>query len=276
MTRYKEGCKLGHQAPKGLRVNNCNDIHIEGDFHYCESHNFIYNSEDEEKKLYRGEPCYYTDDRFLDSWNNFYHSTYLFRNRFNPISIKSAIRKINKCKGIPKGTIIDLGKSWYYSGKRVDNTFLFKVKKENPVDFKFQLSDEGYSKNFTNCEFSRQLTDALRESGFIVRIQANTDFITGMINTASAYVGNENKIDPTLDGEVAIAYGYGKKIGFSSFNNNFMGYSNGRNSVLFDCYNYFNKWSQCLEILKTDKVEDIVKKLMQPNTNFYSDYDEEI
>jgi hypothetical protein len=270
-----EHVKLGHQAPKGYRINNCNSIHIEGELHYCESHNFMYNSEEEEKKLYRGEPCYYTDTRFVDSWNNFYNSVYLFNNRRNPISIKSAIRRTRECKGIPKGTIVDFGKSWYYRGKKIDNSFNFKIKKENPIDIDFEINDPSYKENFTNCEFSQKLTDALRENGFIVRVTKNTDFLTGMINTASAYTGGEYA-DPTTDGEIALAYGHGKKIGFSSFKNDYMGYSYGVDNILWDAFGYFCKWSRCNEIPKTTSVDDIVKELLKPNSNTYPEYDEEI
>ena len=266
--------KLGHQAPKGYRINNCNSIHIEGELHHCVSHNFMYNEEEQERKLYNAEPCYYTDNRFVDSWNNFYNSVYLFNNRNSPISIKSAIRRVNKCKGIPKGTIIDFSKSWYYRGKKIDNSFNFKVKKENPIDIKFEINEPSYKANFTNCEFSQKLTDALRESGFIVSVTKNTDFLTGMINTATAYTGSGELKDPTTDGEIALAYGHGKKIGFSSFKNDYMGYSYGIDSILWDAHGYFNKWSQCNEIPKTTSVDDIIKELLKPNSDTYPEYDE--
>lgn len=266
--------KLGHQAPKGYRINNCNSIHIEGELHHCVSHNFMYNEEEQERKLYNAEPCYYTDNRFIDGFNNFYNSVYLFNRRHESISIKSAIRRVNKCQGIPKGTIIDFSKSWYYRGKNFSNSFNFKVKKENPIDIKFEINEPSYKANFTNCEFSQKLTDALRENGFIVSVTKNTDFLTGMINTATAYTGSGELKDPTTDGEIALAYGHGKKIGFSSFKNDYMGYSYGIDSILWDAHGHFNKWSQCNEIPKTTSVDDIIKELLKPNSDTYPEYDE--
>ena len=55
---------VGHQAPKGLRGDNrFSRVDIRGDFAYCVSHNFVYNPEVEEEKLYNAKPCYYTDGR---------------------------------------------------------------------------------------------------------------------------------------------------------------------------------------------------------------------
>ena len=58
-----------------------------------------------------------------------------------------------------------------------------------------------------------------------------------------------------------MAYGYGKKIGFSSFNNDFMGYSNGCENILWDRFGEFDKWSRCYEIPKTTPIEEIIEIL---------------
>lgn len=72
---------------------------------------------------------------------------------------------------------------------------------------------------------------------------------------------NGEFIDPTIDGEIAIAHGYGKQIGFSSFNNDFQGYSNGCDNILWDSFGQFNKWSSCIEISKNTPINDIIKEL---------------
>jgi len=261
----KENIKLGHQAPKGYRKNECHHINIQGDLHYCWSHDFVYNSVEEERKLYNAEPCYYTDGRFYTGFVNFYKETYLYNHRFQPISIKSAIRRTLKCKGIPVGTIVNFNKSYYHPGKNIDNSFVFKVKKENPIDIKFEINKPSYSANFSTCERSKELTDALRANGFIVSVfKENDNFISSMISTAAALNGGEIEIIKE-DGEVAVAYGHGKKIGFSSHDNNLFGYTYGVESILWDEFGCFDKWSRCNQISKTTSVEEVVKILMEPN-----------
>lgn len=252
--------KLGHQAPKGYIINNFNSIELKGDFAYCKSHDFIYQPDFESKKLYNAQPCYYTDIRYIDSFNNFYKSTYLYNKRKKEISLKSCIRRTLKCKNIPLGTIIDFKKSWYFRNKNIDNSFLFKIKKENKFDPEYQINDPTYFNNFTTCEFSKKLTDALRANGFIVKVH-NSNFLSNMFNTAILYTGGKDFIDTEIKGEIAIAYGYGKKIGYSSYNDDFMGYSDGMENILYDHYGYFDKWSRCEHIKKTFSIEKIINIL---------------
>ena len=252
--------KLGHQAPKRWRVNKFNSVEINGDFAYCKSHNFVYNPDIEEKKLYDAQPCYYTDIRFIDTNFNFYHNTKLHWTRWKDISLKSCIRKTLKCKNIPVGTIVSFNKSWFYKNKKIDNSFKFKIRKENNLDIKFEINNPIYFNRFTNCEKSNLLVDKLRENGFIVSIKKNESFIGNMINSAAILIGKESE-NTEIDGEVAIAYGYGKIIGFSSYNNDFMGYSNGCDNILWDKFGNFNKWSQCHEISKDDDINMIINKL---------------
>ena len=87
------------------------------------------------------------------------------------------------------------------------------------MDIEFEINKPSFSKNFTTCEFSQKLTEVLRENGFIVSVRSeNTNFISNMISTAASYTGKEIEPDKEV-GEVALAYGHGKKIGFSSHNN---------------------------------------------------------
>jgi hypothetical protein len=259
----KSQYRLGHQAPKGYRVNRFNSIEIEGDFAYCKSHNFIYNSKIEEEKLYNGLPCYYTDVRFKDSVHNYFKNTMLYWKRSKDISLKACVRRTLNCRNIPIGTIVNFNKSWYHPGKNIDLSYRFKIKKENRVYFDFEINDSSYFNNFTTCDFSKNLTDTLRANGFLVNVRNNSNFKLSMISTAIAYIGQKSDINDEEKGEIAIAYGYGKKIGYSSKNNNFMGYSNGCDNILFDYFGEFDKWSRCAEINKTNSIENIINILKE-------------
>lgn len=256
--------KLGHQAIKGYVHNKFNSIGIDGDLRYCKSHNFMYDGEIEEEKLYNGQPCYYTDSRFIDGRFNFYKNSMIYWTRWKEISLKSCLRRIKKVKGIPVGTIVDFNKSWYIPKKNVDISYRFKVTKYNPVDVNYEINSPRYSEKFVNCDFSNKLTDELRKNGFIVGVSRNESFLGNMLNTAISYAGGEFK-DSEIEGDIAIAYGYGKKIGFSSFKNDFMGYSDGYENILWDKFGEFDKWSRCNLISKNTPIEDIVEILMRPN-----------
>lgn len=253
--------KLGHQAPKRYRINQFNSIELRGDFAYCESHNFIYHPRIEEEKLYNAQPCYYTDLRFKDSNHNYFNNTHLHWTRFKNISLKACIRKTLKCRNIPVDTIVKFEKSWYYPKTKINNSFKFKIKKENKFDINYEINIPYFFENFTNCEFSKKLTIALRENGFLVMVEKNESFLENIMHTDTICTENSNFIDTEFGGDIAIAYGYGKKIGFSSFNNNFMRYNLGKNSILWDEYGKFNKWSQCNEISKNTSIEEIIEIL---------------
>jgi len=253
--------KQGHQAPKRYRINNFNSIEIKGDLNYCISHNFVYNCEEEEKKLYNAEPCYYTDNRFIDSPYNFYKNTKLYWTRWKNISSKSCIRRTLSCKNIPVGTLVSFNKSWYYVNKEIDNSYNFKVKKSNPMNIEFEISEPKYSRNFNHCARSQELTEALRANGFIVGVsEGNPNFLSSMLSTAAAYTGKDIETSHD-DGQIAVAYGRGMMIGFSSGENTFRGYGNGCDHILYDFHNNFNKWSQCYEINKTTPIDEIIKTL---------------
>lgn len=238
--------KLKHQAPKFYRVNRFNSITIEGDFAYCKSHNFIYNQEKEEELLHKGLPCYYTDNRFIDGDYNFYKETKLFWRRFRPISLKSCIRRTLNCKNIPVGAIVKFNTSWYHIDKDIDTSYFFKIKKENQLKIDYEISIPSFFNNFKYCNFSQCLTDALRKAGFLVQVyNSNPDFLIG-----------EDE-----GGEFAIAYGYNKKIGFSSKNFTFRGYTNGCDNILWDYYDEFDKWSRSQDIPKTMPIEKIIETL---------------
>ena len=260
--------KLKHQAPKRWRYNHhFNYITIRGDLHYCQSHNFVYNCVEEERKLYNGEPCHYTDGRYSDSPHNYYKDCHLYwtRSRWNKdISLKSCIRRTLRCKNIPIGTIVDFTHDWYFAGKKIDMRYRFKVRKENPFDPQYEINLIRYSRNFDNDRWAQELTEELRANGFLVGVSpGNPNFLLNMVKTAAAYSGQSIEDDEEEEGQSAIAYGHGMKIGFSSGNNDFMGYSNGCDNVLFDYFEEFDKWSRCNEISKLLKPKDIVKSLLK-------------
>lgn len=262
MSRIDRLKKLKHQAPPKYQPKEFNRISIDGDFAYCESHHFIYDSHEQERLLYDGKPCYYTDYRFQDG-TNFFKEAVIYSRRRTPISFKSCIRRINRLKGVPKGTIIELSTGYYYRNKKFSTSYYHKVKKENPKHIDYEVNGPSYFEQFTSCEFSKQLTEALRNEGFLVSVRHDNDnFISSMISTAAEFMGKSIEVNKE-DGEVAVAYGYGKKIGFSSFNNSLFGYSNGCDNILFDYFDYFDKWSRCEEISKTESIENIVKLLKE-------------
>ena len=78
-------------------------------------------------------------------------------------------------------------------------------------------------------------------------------------------VHNENpdRIYGEHSGCIAFAVGCGLRIGFSSGNESFMGYSDGVKEILFDYYDEFDKWSRCMGISKETPNEEIVKQLLE-------------
>lgn len=263
--------KLGHQAPKRWRFNRYfNYIMIRGDLHYCASHDFVYNEVEEERKLYNAEPCYYTDGRYASGRHNYYKDCYLYFSRSKwgkkyGLSLKTCVRIVKQCRNIPVGTIIDFTHDWYYTTKRggvIPMGYKFKVKKENLFDPKYEINLAKFNRNFDDCERSQKLTEALRANGFIVGVsKGNPDFIMGMIATAQEYTTGKRGEDHEDGGQIAVAYGHGRMIGFSSGENSFRGYGNGCENILYDFYGEFNKWSQAIEIHKTTPIDEIIKEL---------------
>lgn len=220
---------------------------------YCNSHHFVFNEHDEERKLYDAKPCVYTDIRF--KYNSNSSRLYLYNSK-KPISIRNAFRLIRKCKGLPIDNIeLHNWNTKYY--------YRYKVKKVKPLDVVYEINNPLYEKHFTNCDFSNKLTKALRDNGFIVEVYENSSFLLDLVNYATIVTGGNNTIDSRIEGECAIAYGYGKKIGFSSFNDKLFGYSNGMDNILYDIFGSFDKWSRCEEIPKTTSIEEIVKILKE-------------
>lgn len=269
--------KLGHQGPKKWRFNRYfHYIMIRGDLHYCWSHDFVYNEVEEERKHYNAEPCFYTDWRYAAGKHNYFKDCYLHSVRSKwgkkyELSLKACMRVVNQCRNIPVGTIVDFQHDWYYTTKKnkvIPMSYKFKVRKENCFDPKYEINSLGYSRNFIDCERSQKLTEALRANGFIVFVsEGNPDFIMSMIGTAQQYATGQRNADREAGGQIATAYGHGMKIGFSSGDNTYQGYSYGVKSILFDYFGEFNKWSQCHEIDKDTAPDEVIKLLLKPRNN---------
>lgn len=237
--------KLRYQAPKLQRINRFNYVTIEGCFGYCHSHMFVYNKEQEEAKLHRGEPCFYTDRRFEESYFNLHGKCYLHFSRTRSkkfISKKSAFRLIERCRNIPKGTIVKIESD--YVGPY---SYLYKVKKDNILDIKYEVSKDSFLRDFTDVNNKMQkLVDTLRGGGFLVQV----------FNT------NIGTICGEYEGEIAIAYGHGKRVGFSTEANPFRGYIDGCENILWGDYLSFDKWSNSNKIDKGREIVDIVSELI--------------
>lgn len=242
--------KKGHQAPRGYRVNRYNSIEISGTLHYCDSHNFVYDCDEQRRRLHEGLPCFYTDKRFKSSYStNFFLQCYLFQDRNKPISLKSCIRRTMSCKNIPVGTMVEFGKSWYYPGKRFKNGYLFKVTQENRMPIDYEVNVPSFFNNFKACDRSKDLVNILRDNGFLVQV----------------FNENPDRLIGYNEGEIAIAYGHGIRVGISSNDDPFYGYFNGCDNILWDKFEDFDKWSRCYEIPKTYSTDSIIKILTNSN-----------
>jgi hypothetical protein len=257
---------LGYQAPKGYRVNSgFGRIQIK-DMHYCASHNFWFDPEEQDRLLHLAQPCFYTDWNYAGGRWNFYREGSMGWWRKNGISLKKAFRLLKKTRNIPAGTIVDISHNCYgthKSGKHYRLGFLYKVKRENKFDPQYEISKPSFFKNFNTDQKAKDLTDLLRANGFIVSVSnKNTNFLSSMIATAASYQGSE--VEPEQeDGETAVAYGHGLRVGYSSNKSTFYGYSIGVDLVLYDKWNEFDKWSRCHGISKEKTNEEIVKRLIE-------------
>lgn len=222
-----------------------NKIELPRGFRFLKEFNLVINLRKEQKKLYNAIPCVYTDKRFEESLDNSYGDFYWDRQMFHNLS--SCIRQINKAYDIPKGTIVEFDNDFTHANTN-DTYYKYKTKRYKPSPYIYNIDLDGYNKLFTNDEHSNQLIVRLRQEGFIVEV-------------FDRQVWTEYNV---VYEEYAIVYGYNKKIGFSCFNNNFNGYSNGYDNILFDEYDWFDKWSRCIEIPKSTPLEEIINILKTP------------
>lgn len=204
---------------------------------YCTNHHFIFNIEVEKQKLYNGNRCIYTDSRFVIE-----HNVGKFFKRSNG-SLEACIRWAKRLGNVPIGTCIEFGKRYYDPSGEVDYGYTFIVKKYNEMKFDFEINRHEYFLNFDKyaTEKERNLLFQLRQMGFIVGIYAN---------------------DEDVQGHDVIGYGHGKIVGFSTGKYNFQSYPDGFDSVLWDHFGEFDKWSRCNKIPKTTKNEEIIDILI--------------
>lgn len=209
---------------------------------YCKSHNFIFDKEIEDNKLYNGLPCIHTDSRYKIS--NFDE---IYFNKRKVVSLKSAIRKCNSIRNVPNDLTFKFKHRFYIPQLNDEIGVEYKPKQAKTFNPDYEVDIPEFYNNFKTDIKGKTLTDLLRSSGFIVKVfNYNIDKLLGEFET----------------GELAFAFGCGKRIGYSSNNDTFNGYACGRNNILWDYGTEFNKWSQCYEIDKSLSNEQILELLI--------------
>lgn len=258
--------KLGFQAPK-KRIIKRKFMTAEVDnFHYCISHDFWFDPEEQNRLLHYGKPCMDTDCGYREGRWNFYGNGHMCWNRRKGFHVDTLKRWVRKTRNLPVGTIVKLGHNYYGSTKKGTTYSLgykYKIKKENKFDPKYEISCSSFYKNFDVDEKCKELVNLLRENGFIVSVKGtNPNFISSMISTAASYTGQAPTEVSDEGGQTAIAYGHGLRIGITEGYNSLYGYSDGCDNYLWDYYDEFNKWSQCILTSKTTSNEEFLKELL--------------
>ena len=208
---------------------------------FCKSHSFIFSEEDEKRKLSNAEPCFYTDDKYSGESSRIGIGK---RNKKTK-SLKTAIRHCNKYKEyLPKGVIFNILNKNYLikkSGKTQSLHVEYKPKSDSKVfnDYEITQTTELIN-NFNNDEKLNELVTVMRNLGFLVYVSENT------------YEGNTQ----------ALAYGHNKMIGFSELNTRYNDYYNGKDYILWDNFDEFNKWSTAEEISKDLSINEIIELLI--------------
>lgn len=192
----------------------------------------------QDKLLHNGEACFYTDPRFESTT---YQELLWWR---RPKSLKTAFRKLQRSKGLSVGVKVNITNKYYSSRGSYTRTWTCKKATKLPT---FQIGG-GFLNQATSNDWFNELVSLLRRSGFLVAVHNNVDFLIG-----------------EHPGQIAVAYGFGKRVGFSS-EGTFRGYGQGVESILWDWREEFDKWSRCNKILKTSSFEDILKTLINDHT----------
>lgn len=262
----KKQIQIGYQAPKGARINR-GFMSIETrDFHYCWSHDFWFDPEEQKRLLHEGKPCFYTDG-YIEGNHNSYRNGSMLWKRKEGFTLKKAIRLLKRTRNLPVGTVVNIVHNWYYPGKKINLGYTFKVRKENKFDPEYEVRRASFFRNFNTDEKAKNLVELLRANGFLVSVfNVNPNHLMSMISTAASYMGKDVETE-NEEGEYAIAYGHGLKVGFSSNKSTLRGYSQGVNNVLFDKWDEFDKWSRCREISKETPNEEILQILLNDFTD---------
>lgn len=254
---------MGHLSPKGSRQKWFNFVRVKG-LHYCKSHNFFFDPTVEERKLYDGKPCIYTDQRFVLGNNNSFGEGLMVYSRKYAFSLKSLIRKVRRAY-IPSGTEVEFGTSWYYTAKNVDTRYIFKVRNGRQMPaYDYEINKPKYTSLFSEDVWANELVSALRKNGFIIAVYPNYSHLASMVN-AVIRQGQPDIINGEIGGEYAIAHGFGKTIGFSSGSDTLRGYTDGQDNILWDWFGEFDKWSRCKRIPKTTPIDAILEILKVNN-----------
>ena len=228
------------------------------DMHYCSSHDFWYDPNEQDRLLHLGLPCIYTDTRYdteRGSMNSYRKGAFLWRRR-SGYSLRALKRRLKKTRNIPVGTLVNVQHNSYgvfRTGTGYSLGYTYKVRRPNTFNPEYAVNAAQYSRDFTEDDaYSKSLVDALRSNGFLVQVwNHNPDRLIG-----------EN------DGEIAIAYGHGLRVGFSTGNNSFRGYQCGVDSILYDAWDHFDKWSRCREIKKGVDPDEVIRMLLAESNEY--------
>lgn len=222
---------------------------------------------EEKKKLSFAQPCLYTDNFYsFPKWfhHEFYgenHITVKGKKYFDPktkrpyATLGEMLKRIKKLEHLfPENTELILSNMQY--GTREDNsTFGFNLKYITKRKFKgyvenFNVSKPQYFDSFQNDLLQALLIDFLRENNFLAFVE-DVDY----------RYDEESK-----NSKCALISGYGLRVGISECNNGYYGYYDGRENILYDKENEFDKWSKCYQIKKptsTDEFQEILKTLIE-------------
>jgi len=242
--------KIKYTNPKGKRFNRYfrgTDQRLfhekYGNMTFAYYGDIVFDAHEQNRLLHDGKACVYTDKRyggFSDCprwWLG--NTTKAFKricgNFTSLYDFPITIRRWNRYRD--GGTII----------------YTLKPSKEKP---KFNLDD--YCRvDDINDKWLKELVIEMKAQGFIVKGPYHNDsFIMTM-------VGGESD----MGGQHITAYGHGKRVGISSGNDSYRGYSYGEKSVLWDWCDEFDKWSRCNEILKTTPINEIIEQLVEIRTD---------
>ena len=160
---------------------------------------------------------------------------------------------------IPDNTLIEFGVDYYYPGRKLNLKYKWKNNKKYKFPFKYEVNGPEYLANFNDDNKVNELINLMRQNGFLVEV----------------FNGNSHRLIGECEGQMALCFGHGKKIGISSNNDTYQGYHQGINNILFDYFDNFNKWSDAYRIPKTIDNNEILKILLnnqEENENLF-DYD---
>jgi len=203
---------------------------------YCKSHNFMYNILKQDALLCDGKPCIYTDNRYNDLIEN---GTLLDFSRENKLTENQVALFLDNIANVPE----NMGFNLYQFDAGWHCTDL--VISESNVKFEpnYEINIPSFKANFKEGDFCKKFTKALRQNGFIVRVDEYEDW---------KGVKYEN----------AIAYGYGKIIGFSN-GSEVCGYSRPKGTIFYCDAHWFDAWSRHADTNKSLGIDKLIEKFKE-------------